>query len=243
MILDPESVARYAALLADRSRAAICLALMDGRAWTAGELARAAGIAAPTATEHLNILVGAGLLAEQRQGRHRYVRLASAETARLLETLSVAAGAPAPVRSLRAVRAAADLAAGRTCYDHLAGELGVQLYDALVGHGLVTETDGLALTAAGRSWFADLAGPDALRPPRTRPLLRTCVDWTQRRQHLAGALGAVLHVQLVERAWIRHSPSSRAVRVTPAGAAALAGLLGIDSGPAARQPEPARIRA
>jgi DNA-binding transcriptional ArsR family regulator len=243
VILGPESVARYAALLADRSRAAICLALMDGRAWTAGELARAAGIAPPTATEHLNILVGAGLLAERRQGRHRYVRLASAETARLLEGLSVAAGQPTPARSLRAVRAAADLAAARTCYDHLAGELGVQLYDALISHGLVTEADGLALTAAGRSWFAGLAGPDALRAPRTRPLLRTCVDWTQRRQHLAGALGAVLHGQLIERAWIRHSPASRAVRVTPAGAAALADLLGIDAGPAARQPEPVRARA
>src|SRR5580704_6139802 len=243
VILDPESVARYAALLADRSRAAICLALMDGRAWTAGELARTAGIAAPTATEHLNLLVGAGLLTEARQGRHRYVRLAGPEIARLLESLSVAAGQPAPPRSLRTVQAAADLAAGRTCYDHLAGELGVRLYDSLLGHGLVSEADGLALTAAGRSWFTDLAGPEALRPPRTRPLLRTCVDWTQRRQHLAGALGAVLHVQLVERVWIRHSPSSRAVRVTPAGAAALADLLGIEAGPPARRPEPARVRA
>jgi DNA-binding transcriptional ArsR family regulator len=243
VLLDPESLARYAGLLADRSRAAICLALMDGRAWTAGELARAAGIAAPTATEHLNILVGAGLLAEQRQGRHRYVRLASAETARLLESLSVAAGQPAPARSLRTVRAAADLAAGRTCYDHLAGELGVQLYDALLGNGLVTETDGLALTPAGRSWFTELAGPEALRPPRTRPLLRTCIDWTQRRQHLAGTLGAVLHGQLVDRSWIRHSPGSRAVRVTPAGTAALADLLGIEAGPAAQRAEPAPVRA
>ena len=178
----------------------------DGRPgldrWRAGQGGRDRR---PTATEHLNILVGAGLLAEQRQGRHRYVRLASAETARLLESLSVAAGQPAPARSLRTVRAAADLAAGRTCYDHLAGELGVRLYDALLGDGLVTETDGLALTAAGRSWFTELAGPEALRPPRTRPLLRTCIDWTQRRQHLAGALGAVLHGQLVDRAWIRHS--------------------------------------
>ncbi len=141
------------------------------------------------------------------------------------------------------MRAAADLAAGRTCYDHLAGELGVQLYDALLGNGLVTETDGLALTAAGRSWFTELAGPEALRPPRTRPLLRTCIDWTQRRQHLAGALGAVLHGQLVDRAWIRHSAGSRAVRVTPAGTAALADLLGIEAGPAASRPEPARVRA
>ena len=237
VILDPESVARYAALLADRSRAAICLALMDGRAWTAGELARAAGIAAPTATEHLNLLVGAGLLTEVRQGRHRYVRLAGPEIARLLESLSVAAGQPAPPRSLRSVRAAADLAAGRTCYDHLAGELGVQLYDSLLGHGLVSEADGLALTAAGRSWFTDLAGPEALRPPRTRPLLRTCIDWTQRRPHLAGALGAVLHSQLEARSWIRHSAGSRAVLVTPAGAAALADLLGIEADPAPGRPE------
>lgn len=237
MILDPESVARYAALLADRSRAAMCLALMDGRAWTAGELARAAGIAASTATEHLNLLVGAGLLTEVRQGRHRYVRLAGAEIARLLESLSVAAGRPAPPRSLRTVRAAADLAAGRTCYDHLAGELGVRLYDSLLGHGLVSEADGLALTAAGRSWFTDLAGPEVLRPPRTRPLLRTCIDWTQRRPHLAGALGAVLHSQLEARSWIRHSASSRAVRVTPAGAAALADLLGIEANTASGRAE------
>jgi DNA-binding transcriptional ArsR family regulator len=229
VILDPESVARYASLLADRSRAAICLALMDGRAWTAGELARQAGIAAPTASEHLNLLVSAGLLREERQGRHRYVRLADADAARLLESLSVAAGRPAPARSLRAARAASDLAAARTCYDHLAGALGVRLFDAMIACGLITETDGIALTAAGRSWFTDLAGPDALRPARTRPLLRTCIDWTERRSHLAGALGAVLHGQLLERSWIRHCAGSRAVRVTPVGQAALADLLGLET--------------
>jgi DNA-binding transcriptional ArsR family regulator len=243
VILDPESVARYASLLADRSRAAICLALMDGCAWTAGELARAAGITAPTANEHLNLLVGAGLLTEERQGRHRYVRLAGADVARLLESMSVAAGQPAPARSLRTVRAAADLAAARTCYDHLAGELGVRLYDAMLARDLVTEADGLALTAAGRSWFADLGGPEALRPSRTRPLLRACVDWTQRRSHLAGALGAVLHNQLVARSWIRHCEGSRAVRVTPAGEVALAGLLGIGPASVPAQREPALQRA
>jgi DNA-binding transcriptional ArsR family regulator len=228
MILSPESVARYAAMLADRSRAAMCLALMDGRAWTAGELARHAGIAAPTASEHLTHLVEAGLLTEERQGRHRYVRLAGPEVARLIEDLAVAAGQPAPTRSLRAVRAAQDLAVARTCYDHLAGTLGVWLFDAMVGGGLLSTADGLALTTAGRSWFIDLSGPDVLRPPRSRPLVRSCLDWTERRPHLAGALGAVLHQQLVGRSWVRPCRGSRAVRVTPEGERALGELLGAE---------------
>jgi DNA-binding transcriptional ArsR family regulator len=228
MILSAESVARFAAMLGDRSRAAMCLALMDGRAWTAGELARHAGIAAPTASEHLTQLVQAGLLAEERQGRHRYLRLAGPEVARLLEDLAVAAGQPAPARSLRAVRAAEDLAAARTCYDHLAGALGVWLFDAMVAAGLLSTADGLALTTAGRSWFIDLAGPDVLRPPRSRPLARACLDWTERKPHLAGALGAVLHQQLVSRSWVRPCRDSRAVRLTPEGELAIAELLGAE---------------
>lgn len=228
MILSPESVARFAAMLADRSRAAMCLALMDGRAWTAGELARQAGIAAPTASEHLTQLVRAGLLAEERQGRHRYLRLAGPEVARVIEDLAAAAGQPAPTRSLRAVRAARDLAAARTCYDHLAGTLGVWLFDAMTAGGLLSTADGLALTTAGRSWFMDLAGPDVLRPPRSRPLVRTCLDWTERKPHLAGALGAVLHRQLVSRSWVRPCQGSRAVRVTPDGELALGELLGAE---------------
>ncbi len=228
MILSPDSVARFAAMLGDRSRAAMCLALMDGRAWTAGELARHAGIAPPTASEHLNQLVQAGLLAEERQGRHRYLRLASPDVARLLEDLAVAAGQPAPTRSLHAVRAAEDLAAARTCYDHLAGALGVWLFDAMVAGGLFNTADGLVLTTAGRSWFTDLAGPDALRPPRSRPLARACLDWTERKPHLAGALGAVLHQQLVSRSWVRPGRDSRAVRLTPEGELAIAELLGAE---------------
>jgi DNA-binding transcriptional ArsR family regulator len=232
VILSPESVARFAGQLADRSRAAMCLALLDGQAWTAGELARHAGIAPPTASEHLNRLVQAGLLAEERQGRHRYLRLASPEVARLLEGIAQAAGQPVPVRSLRTVRAAADLAQARTCYDHLAGELGVRLFDAIVAADLISVADGLALTAAGRSWFTELAGPEALRPAGSRPLIRTCLDWTQRRPHLAGVLGAVLYRQLVTRSWVQPRSGSRAVRVTPAGQLALAELFGQATWPA-----------
>ena len=230
MILTPESVANFSGLLADRSRAAICLALLDGRAWTAGELGRQAGITASTATEHLNLLVGAGLLAQERQGRHRYVRLASPEVARLIEDIAALAGKPAAARSLRTVQAASDLSAARTCYDHLAGRLGVGMFDAMVSGGLIAVTDGLALTAAGRSWFTDLAGADALRPATSRPLLRACLDWTERRPHLAGALGAVLYRQFVARSWVRTRPGSRAVRVTTAGHRALGELLDLDLG-------------
>lgn len=226
MILAPESVARFASLLADRSRAAMCVALLDGRAWTAGELARQASIARPTASEHLNLLVGAGVLVQERQGRHRYLRLAGPEIARLIEDMASAAGQAAPARSLRAVNAAHDLAAARTCYDHLAGALGVWLFDSMAAAGLIAVTDGLALTSAGRSWFADLAGPEAVQPARSRPLLRSCLDWTERRPHLAGQLGAVLHRELVRRSWVRPLPGSRAVRVSPEGEAALRDLLG-----------------
>jgi DNA-binding transcriptional ArsR family regulator len=231
VILAPESVARFAGLLADRSRAAMCLALLDGRAWTATELATYAGISRPTATEHLNQLVGAGLLAEERQGRHRYLRLAGTGMAQLIEDVAVAAGEPAPARSLRTIRAAHDLAAARTCYDHLAGTLGVQLFDAMVCRGLLTATGGLLVTATGRSWFEDLAGPDVLRHESSRPLVRTCLDWTERRPHLGGALGAILHQQLTARCWITRCPGSRAVRITPAGGRALESLLGVTLAP------------
>jgi DNA-binding transcriptional ArsR family regulator len=227
MILAPESVARFAGLLADRSRAAICLALLDGRAWTAAELADHAGIGRPTATEHLNQLVAAGLLTEARQGRHRYLRLANSEIAQIIESLAVAAGRPAPARSLRTVRAAADLAAARTCYDHLAGSLGVSLFDAMVSGGILATDGGLLVTEYGRSWFAELAGPEALEVRGSRPLVRSCLDWTERRPHLAGTLGAVLRRQLTDRGWLVLRPGSRAVRVTPEGERALAGLLSV----------------
>lgn len=174
-VITADSLARFAAVLADRSRAGICLALLDGRAWTAGELAQHVGIARSTASEHLTTLVAAGLLAEQRQGRHRYLRLAGPEIAQLVEDLAAAVGVPGRPSSLRAARVSHQLAAARTCYDHLAGALGVGLFDALVDAELIDTSSGLVLTPAGRTWFADLAGAQALHPRGTRPLLRSCL--------------------------------------------------------------------
>lgn len=229
MVVDAGSVAKFAALLGEPTRATMCLALIDGRAWTVGELAAHADVARSTASEHATALVETGLLAEERQGRHRYLRLADPDIAALVEDLTATVGRPArPPSSLRGVRAARDLAAARTCYDHLAGALGVSLFDRLVANELLDPSAGLALTSAGRDWFSDLAGETALRRRGSRPLVRTCLDWTERRHHLGGTLGAVLHHQLVERGWIVPRARHRAVAVTDAGANALHHLLGLD---------------
>jgi DNA-binding transcriptional ArsR family regulator len=220
-----ESIASFASLLAERSRAAICLALLDGRAWTAGELARHAGIARSTASEHLTILVASGLLEEVRQGRHRYLRLANHKVAQLIEDLTAGVGQPGQPSSLRSVRTSRSLAAARTCYDHLAGTLGVQLFDGLVAAGLLAVGDGLALTSAGRAWFVELAGESALQPHGSRPLLRACLDFTERRPHLGGALGALLCRELLRREWVVRSRDFRVVELTDAGSSALSWLL------------------
>ena len=214
-------LARLAGLLADPTRATFCLALLDGRAWTAGELARHAGVAASTATEHLHRLTGAGLLVEQRQGRHRYVRVADAATAQLIEDLASRAGAPAaPVRSLRAATVSAALANGRTCYDHLAGRLGVEVTAALAERGVGT---GL-VTPGGLAWLTETVGLD-LAVGR-RPLVRECLDWTQRRPHLSGVVGARFCTYVLERGFVQRIGTSRAVVLTPAGVTALGDLLG-----------------
>ncbi|MGN9813515.1 ArsR/SmtB family transcription factor [Micromonospora sp. BQ11] len=221
-------LARLAALLADDTRARMCLALLDGRAWTAGELARLAGVAPSTASEHLGHLVRGGLLAEERQGRHRYLRLAGPSVAQLIEDLAGHAPPPrTPVGSWRAARADAALAYARTCYDHLAGRLGVLVRDAMLARRLLDDTAGLALTPAGRHWLTALAVPVDLPHNGRRPLVRDCLDWTERRPHLAGTLGAALCRRLFELGWLAPG-TGRAVRLTPAGGPALAAALGVD---------------
>lgn len=222
-------LAALAGLLADETRAAFLLALLDGRAWTAGELARRAGVAPSTASEHLGKLVAGGLLTEERQGRHRYVRLADARVAQLVEDLAAHAG-PRPAerpRTLRESSAGSAMARGRTCYDHLAGRLGIALTDALTGRGLLRQDTGFALTDAGLRWFGG-AGISLERTGR-RPLSRACLDWTERRPHLAGTAGAALCRHALDAGWCVRIGSDRAVKVTPDGERAFAELLGIEA--------------
>ncbi|MFJ3643178.1 ArsR/SmtB family transcription factor [Streptomyces sp. NPDC090108] len=222
-------LASFAALIADETRASCLLALLDGRAWTAGELARHAGVAPSTLSEHLSRLVAGGLLAQERQGRHRYVRLAGPRVAQLVEDLvtQVPGGAVVRPRTLRESSAGSAMARGRTCYDHLAGRLGIVLTDALTARGLLRQDTGFALTDAGMEWFG-ARGITLVRSGR-RPLARGCLDWTERRPHLAGVAGAALCRYALDSGWCVRIGSERAVRVTPAGERNLRELLGIDA--------------
>ncbi|WP_330456893.1 winged helix-turn-helix domain-containing protein [Streptomyces sp. NBC_00820] len=228
---DPRAagVASFAALLADETRAACLLALLDGRAWTAGELARHARVAPSTLSEHLGKLVAGGMLTEERQGRHRYVRLADARVAQLVEDLVAQVPGDAVVRprTLRESSAGSAMARGRTCYDHLAGRLGIALTEALTARGLLRQDTGFALTDAGVEWFGSQG--IALDRGGRRPLARACVDWTERRPHLAGVAGAALCRHALDTGWCVRIGSERAVRVTPSGERELRELLGIEA--------------
>jgi DNA-binding transcriptional ArsR family regulator len=229
------ALAETAALLADRTRAAFCLALLDGRAWTVTELARHAGVAVPTASEHVSRLTAGGLLAEERQGRHRYVRLAGPDVATLIEDLAAFPEAGTAVRAgprtLRESSRHAAEARARTCYDHLAGHLGVAVADALVARGLVTDAGGLAVTEAGRAWLAETAAIALPESPRRggRPLIRPCLDWTERRTHLGGVVGAEICRTALDRGWVERFGSGRALRVTASGSQAFRTVFGVET--------------
>lgn len=219
-------IAAIGRLLGDQSRAAMTLALMDGRAWTVGEIACYLGIAKSTATEHAHQLVAGGLLAEAHQGRHRYLRLAGPEVAEALEALGALSGTMlSPGRTLSAGTRDTALRAGRTCYRHLAGTLGVNLLDALHEHEVVTRN--WVLGPNGADWFAELG----ITPESAgRPLLRPCLDWTERRDHLAGVYGDALCEHLLRESWLARRGTTRAVRLTDKGRVQLT-RLGIDLAP------------
>ena len=213
-------IASLGRLLGDESRAAMVVSLIDGRAWTVGELAHHLGLAKSTATAHAHQLVEGGLLAEARQGRHRYLRLAGPQIAELVETMGALSTTMLTGRpTLAAGTRDEALRAGRTCYRHLAGRLGVELLDALREHGIV-DAD-WELGPRGAAWFADLGlDPLAVRRPRLRP----CLDWTERRDHLAGGYGDALCEHLMRHRWIERIGTTRAVRLTDLGRGELAGL-------------------
>ncbi|WP_020660618.1 ArsR/SmtB family transcription factor [Amycolatopsis benzoatilytica] len=221
--METVALAEVAAVLADPSRATMCLALLDGRAWTVGELAGAARIAVSTASEHVTRLQDAGFVARAKQGRHAYVRLASPRVAELIEHLAQHAELKRP-DGLRTSLRVQRLSFARSCYDHLAGTLGVALRDGMIGRGLIDVSDGLSLTDAGRAAFAGL-GVELPDRPR-RPMLRDCLDWTERREHLAGVAPAALLERAVTAGWLTRD-QQRAVRVLP-GAEEPFATLGVD---------------
>ncbi|HEY7144965.1 MAG TPA: helix-turn-helix domain-containing protein [Streptosporangiaceae bacterium] len=228
-------IAPVAALLADRARAQILLALLDGLPRPAGELSRLAGVSPATASAHLARLLRGGMLAVDKQGRHRYYRLSGPEVASLIEAVAVVSPV-LPARGLRQSREAAALARARSCYDHLAGQAGVALLDALLAGGMLAVRapgkDGSAfeVTGAGTQTLARF-GVDVTEVRRARRRFAgSCLDWTERRPHLGGALGAAIMTRLLRLGWIEHGRSRRSIRVTPAGADGLAATFGWSSG-------------
>ncbi|HEY1854527.1 MAG TPA: metalloregulator ArsR/SmtB family transcription factor [Solirubrobacterales bacterium] len=215
-------VAAAARLMADSSRAAVLVELIDGRALPPSELAEVAGVSRSTISEHLRLLREAGFLEVERGGRNRYFRLAGPEVAEAVEAL----GALAPrreVHSLKQANRAGALGAARTCYGHLAGRLGVAITEAMRERGLLErEAEVFLLTGAGATWLGELG---LERPPRAG---KTCNDWSERRPHLAGELGVALAKRLFELEWVERTEVRRAVRVTDRGGRELRARLGLD---------------
>ena len=241
-LLYDTDIAPAAALMADPTRAAILRALLPDRPLAAGELARLAGVSAATASFHLGKLLEGGMITVVRQGRHRYYRLAGHEVAAAIEALGLISPA-LPVRTLRQSREAAALAEARTCYDHLAGRAGVALLDGMIGSGLLQERSSgrtgrgdtssrrFEVTGAGAMVLGSFGLNIAELRRSRRHFAGSCIDWTQRRGHLNGALAAAITTRLFELGWIERGSLGqrrRSVRVTQAGAEGLASTFGLD---------------
>ena len=227
-------IAEIAALVGDPARANMLSALMDGRALSAGELAHVAHVTAQTASAHLAKLVDARLLADERRGRNRYFRLAAPEVARMLEEIMAVAVARAPRYRPAWMRDEA-LRSARTCYDHLAGRLGVALAGSLAERGhVLLDDDGGEVTEDGARFLTgfglDLAGAAGKR----RRFCRPCLDWSERRLHLGGAVGAALAQRCFALGWIERIKDSRAVAITRSGSDGFRASFGLDITSAAK---------
>jgi DNA-binding transcriptional ArsR family regulator len=227
--MDPDAdLASVDSLIADEHRAQMLMTLLGGRPQSGSALAEAAGISRSLASAHLKKLVEGRLVLAQPSGRQRLYSIASEPVAEALEILILLAP-PAKAVSLAGVSRAKSLRWARTCYDHLAGAVGVSVTEAVTARDLVREQDGSYLLGPeGAEEFGRMGIDVAGLERRTRPLLRPCLDWSERRYHLAGSLGAALTAALVERGWITTREASRIVTVTEAGQAGLLEWLGID---------------
>jgi DNA-binding transcriptional ArsR family regulator len=221
-------IAEVAALVGDPARATMLSALLDGRAVSASGLALAARITPQTASTHLGKLTRAGLLAVDRDGRHRYFRLASPKVAEMIEGIVAVALAQRP-RFRPLSRQARAVGAARICYDHLAGRLSVDLADSLVARDYVVLDDkAAAVTPAGARFFTAFGIALPARRSVRRHVCRLCLDWTERRPHLAGALGAALTRRFFDLGWMQRTTRSHAVVVTPLGRRGFRETFGVD---------------
>ncbi len=222
-------IALVATLLGDPARANMLTALLGGQALTAGELAREAGVAPQTASGHLSRLEKGGIVTVRRQGRHAYFALSGEDVAAVLEALMGLAARTGHARTRPGPREPA-LRRARVCYDHLAGDLGVAMLDSLIAAGRLTGEGELVLTTAGEAFVADLGIAPATLTGGRRPVCRRCLDWSVRRSHLAGSLGAALLARIYALGWARRVEGSRIVAFTPSGLKAFEATFQIRSG-------------
>jgi DNA-binding transcriptional ArsR family regulator len=221
--MEPD-IAFVAALISEPARARILIALLDGRSLPASELAQRAGVTCPTASSHLAQLAAGKLLQVIPQGRHRYYRIANARVAELLESM----GRFAPRKETLRAEDKSPLEKARTCYNHLAGSLAVRITEAIVEQGLLREVGrDYQLTSKGAPWFSELGIDVRTLQKSGRVFARQCIDWSERRNHLAGALGGAFADQLFEREWLKRIRESRAVQITDLGSRELKRLLGV----------------
>lgn len=214
---DGPAIANVAALIGDPARANILTVLMAGKALTVSELAQEAGVTLQTTSAHLSKLLGGGMVAARKQGRHKYFELASPKVAETIEALMGLAADSGHLRTRTGPRDEA-LRAARRCYNHLAGSAGVQLYESMVRRGFLSiDASGLSLSLDGRAFAADLnIDIDGLSASRT-PLCRECLDWSERKTHLAGSLGRALLNHMIADKWVVHHPNSRVMTFTTRG--------------------------
>ncbi len=222
------NISKIASLLSDSTRSAILLSLMDGRIHPASELAFLAKVKPQTASFHLHKMLEANLINVEKHGRHRYYKLINSDVAKVIEQM-LSISPNSPVTSFRESREKEAIHFARTCYDHLAGYLGVQITNSLLEQGFIKKVDlNFEVTPEGIEFFRDFGINLEEQKKKRRAFARCCLDWSERQHHLAGALGNALLLKMIERQWITRTPKIRAVKVTPTGKIELQKLFKFD---------------